>query len=74
MPERRRVTRVAAQLGHAGRYLAQSLRLMVGVPDYEAYCAHRAAQHPGQPVMTYEAFFRDRQQARYGAGRARGCC
>ena len=76
MPERRRVTRVAAQLGHAGRYLAQSLRLMVGVPDYEAYCAHRAAQHPGQPVMTYEEFFVERQEARYGVsrGRFRGCC
>ena len=49
---------------------------MVGVPDYETYVAHRRANHPGQPVMTYEEFFRERQEARYAVskGRFRGCC
>jgi uncharacterized short protein YbdD (DUF466 family) len=49
---------------------------MVGVPDYPTYVDHRRTVHPGQPVMTYEEFFRDRQQARYavGKGRFRGCC
>jgi uncharacterized short protein YbdD (DUF466 family) len=56
--------------------VAETARLMVGVPDYETYVAHRAAKHPGQPVMTYEEFFRERQSARYdvGKGRLRGCC
>jgi uncharacterized short protein YbdD (DUF466 family) len=26
------------------------------------------------PVMSYEAFFRNRQEARYAAGGGRGCC
>jgi uncharacterized short protein YbdD (DUF466 family) len=49
---------------------------MIGVPDYETYVAHRQANHPGQPIMSYVEFFRERQQARYavGKGRFRGCC
>jgi uncharacterized short protein YbdD (DUF466 family) len=56
--------------------VAQTARLMVGVPDYQTYVAHRRTDHPGLPVMTYEEFFRERQEARYavGKGRFRGCC
>ena len=55
---------------------AQTARLMVGVPDYQTYVAHRRGNHPDQPIMTYEEFFRERQEARYavGKGRFRGCC
>jgi uncharacterized short protein YbdD (DUF466 family) len=51
-------------------------RLMIGVPDYETYVAHRKANHPGQPIMSYVEFFRERQQARYAVGKGcfRGCC
>lgn len=63
------------ELGQAGRYLAQSLRLMVGVPDYGTYQRHMAANHPDAPVMSYEDFFRERQLARYGGrGRIGRCC
>ena len=56
--------------------VTKTARLMVGVPDYPTYVDHRRTVHPGQPVMTYEEFFRDRQQARYAVGkrRFRGCC
>ena len=57
----------------AGRYLTQSLRLMVGVPDYGTYLAHMKATHPDREPMNYEAFFRERQAARYGSGAGR-CC
>ncbi len=57
----------------AGRYLAATFRLMVGVPSYDAYLAHMARTHPGVPPMSYEAFFRNRQQARYAGGAGR-CC
>lgn len=60
-------------LGQAGRYLTQSLRLMVGVPDYGTYLAHMKATHPDQTPMNYEQFFRERQAARYGPGGGR-CC
>ena len=56
--------------------VTKTARLMVGVPDYETYVAHRQANHPGQPIMTYKEFFRERQAARYAVskGRFRGCC
>jgi uncharacterized short protein YbdD (DUF466 family) len=56
--------------------VVQTARLMVGVPDYPTYVAHRQAVHPGLPAMSYEEFFRERQAARYaiGKGRFRGCC
>jgi uncharacterized short protein YbdD (DUF466 family) len=46
------------------------------VPNYDAYVAHMARTHPDQPPMTYEQFFRDRQDARYGGGGKGGfrCC
>lgn len=56
--------------------VTKTARLMVGVPDYETYVAHRQTYHTGQPVMSYEEFFRNRQDARYaiGKGKFRGCC
>jgi uncharacterized short protein YbdD (DUF466 family) len=37
---------------------------------------HRQTQHPDQSVMSYQEFFRERQDARYaiGKGRFKGCC
>jgi len=61
------------ELRSAGRYLGQALRLMVGLPDYDAYVNHMRATHPDAPVMSYEAFFRERQNARYGVGAGK-CC
>jgi uncharacterized short protein YbdD (DUF466 family) len=56
--------------------VAKTARLMVGVPDYETYVAHRRQAHPGEPVMTYEEFFRERQSSRYGenGGKISRCC
>jgi uncharacterized short protein YbdD (DUF466 family) len=56
------------------RLFRQTARLMVGIPDYETYLAHRRARHPGEPVMSYEEFFRERQTSRYAGSRMRGCC
>jgi uncharacterized short protein YbdD (DUF466 family) len=61
-------------LAQAGRYLGQSMRLMVGLPEYDTYLAHMEREHPDKTPMTYEAFFRERQEARYGSGRSGGCC
>jgi len=54
----------------------QVARLMVGIPDYQTYVSHRKEHHPNEPVMSYEEFFRERQNARYacGSGKFRGCC
>ena len=55
--------------------LVQSLRLMVGVPEYSTYVEHMRSTHPEQVIMSYEGFFRERQEARYGGkGRRNRCC
>ncbi len=51
----------------------QTARLAIGIPDYEAYVAHRRAHHPGERVMSREEFFRERLAARYRRGSSR-CC
>jgi uncharacterized short protein YbdD (DUF466 family) len=53
--------------------LRETALLMVGVPSYAAYLQHMAAHHPDHTPMDEKAFFRDRQQARYGSGGGR-CC
>jgi uncharacterized short protein YbdD (DUF466 family) len=54
----------------------QTARLMVGVPDYDVYVAHRRSYHVQEPIMSYTDFFRERQQARYACekGHFKGCC
>ena len=44
------------------RRAVQTARLMVGIPDYDTYVAHRRAHHPSEPVMSYAEFFRERQE------------
>jgi len=57
-------------------WTVRAARLMVGIPDYQTYVEHRQRMHPDQPIMSYEEFFVERQNARYtlGKGRFRGCC
>ncbi len=60
--------------------LATKLRagaaLMVGQPDYDVYAKHRRETHPGEPMMSREEFFLERQARRFGEGGARAfrCC
>ena len=55
--------------------LLQSMRLMVGVPEYSTYVNHMRDVHSDQPIMSYEEFFRERQEARYGSKRRfNRCC
>ena len=61
-------------LGKAGKYLGQAARLMVGIPDYDTYVQHMRLTHPEQTPMSYEEFYKNRVDARYGGkGNAR-CC
>ncbi|MBC52678.1 MAG: hypothetical protein CMQ34_02465 [Gammaproteobacteria bacterium] len=47
---------------------ARTLRLMIGVGDYEAYVAHMHSHHADAPVLDYAAWYRNRVEARYGGG------
>ena len=62
-------------LAKAGKYLGQAARLMVGVPDHDTYVQHMRLTHPEQTPMSYEEFYRERVEARYGGknGSSR-CC
>jgi uncharacterized short protein YbdD (DUF466 family) len=57
-------------------WTVRAARLMVGIPDYDTYVQHWRTVHPGLPVMSYEEFFIERQNARYGVGKGRmfRCC
>ena len=55
---------------------AETARLMVGLPDYDRYLAHRRAAHPGEPAMSRAEFHRERTERRFGGGpdRISRCC
>ena len=64
-------------LKDVSEWMVRAAHTMVGISDYDTYVAQHKATHPGEPVMTYEEFFRQRQDARYcglGKDRFRGCC
>jgi uncharacterized short protein YbdD (DUF466 family) len=65
---------VLDEIGKAGKFVSQTLRLMVGVPDYPTYVAHIKVTHPGLAPMSYEEFFVERLNARYGAKGRASCC
>jgi len=63
-------------LGQAKKYLGQAAKMLIGIPDYDNYVEHMQTNHPDKPYMSYEEFFRERQQARYGGDGKGGmrCC
>ena len=54
--------------------IKQTLRLMIGVPDYQAYVKHIKTNHPDKKIMAYDEFFRERQAARYSSSTKGRCC
>jgi uncharacterized short protein YbdD (DUF466 family) len=71
--EPRAVGRLASRLLAHGARLATLIRQLAGMPDYEAYLAHRRRHHPGAPVLSERDFFREHLDARYADGPTR-CC
>jgi uncharacterized short protein YbdD (DUF466 family) len=53
--------------------LAAVLRRIVGVPDYDRYLAHMRRRHPGDAVLSPDAFARDALARRYDRPGSR-CC
>ena len=68
-PQSARIARMRAWLQGALRVL----RTVLGAPDYARYAAHMRSHHPGQPLLTPEAFARERLAARYDRPGSR-CC
>ena len=63
------------KITHTLHHISQSMRLMVGVPEYSKYVEHMRNVHPDQPIMSHVEFFRERQEARYGGnGKISRCC
>jgi len=48
------------------------LRAATGDDAYERYVEHRAAEHPGEPLLTRAAFYEERQRRKW-SGVSR-CC
>ncbi|MWP63070.1 YbdD/YjiX family protein [Gilliamella sp. Pas-s25] len=61
-------------LAKAGKYLGQAANLMIGIPDYDNYVQHMKLTHPEQTPMTYEEFFKERQEAKYSGKGGFKCC
>jgi uncharacterized short protein YbdD (DUF466 family) len=53
--------------------LARALRIVIGAPRYDAYCAHVATHHPDSEPMSRAAFERARLEERYSKAGAK-CC
>jgi uncharacterized short protein YbdD (DUF466 family) len=68
-----RLRHLYRRLGGGWRWAVQTARLCCGVPDYDVYVAHLRTHHPERAVPSYQAFFRERQIARYKGGGGR-CC
>jgi len=60
-------------LARMGEYLGQAARMMVGLPDYDTYVQHVRTTHSDRTPMTYDEFFRERQEARFSGGTGK-CC
>lgn len=66
MPMRERLNGLWRQVHHTAR-------LMIGIPDYEAYCRHMSERHPEIRALSHEEFIRNRVEARYGGRSVRKC-
>ena len=67
-------SRLRRRLAEVRKALRQTARLMCGVPDYDGYVAHLRLHHPDRAVPSYEEFFRQWQDARYGRNGNARCC
>ncbi len=56
------------------RRVVETTHLMVGLPDYQRYVAHRRARHPGAPVMSRPEFVAERMARRFEGGGPGRCC
>ncbi len=57
-------------------YLRRTANLIVGVPDYDTYVAHRRQSYPDKPVMSRAKFYKNRAENRLegsGEGVSRRC-
>jgi uncharacterized short protein YbdD (DUF466 family) len=48
---------------------SQTLKLMIGVGDYDVYVKHMQDHHPDAKLMDYKEWYRNRVDARYGASK-----
>ena len=56
------------------RGLQETAHLMVGLPDYRRYVAHRERRHPGEPMMSRTEFVLERLNRRLGGSGSGRCC
>jgi uncharacterized short protein YbdD (DUF466 family) len=54
--------------------IRRTARLMVGVPDYQAYLDHHRSACPGREPMSRAEFHRERIERRYARGTSGRCC
>jgi uncharacterized short protein YbdD (DUF466 family) len=61
--------------GHAMRHPIRTfVYALLGLGDYDAYCAHIRQCHAGQSPMSRADFIRNREAHKFGGGRGGRCC
>ena len=65
--------RDSGRLTERMRAVRAACRQVFGIPDYERYVAHMAAQHPADPVLGRREFFAQAIDRKYGRSGPR-CC
>ncbi len=53
------------------RSTVRAARQILGIPDYETYVERRKVTHPDEPIMSFEEFVREREEARCAVGEGR---
>ncbi len=61
-------------LARLWRGVIETAHLMVGLPDYRRYVAHRLARHPAEGMMTRVEFVRECTRRRYERNGVGRCC
>jgi uncharacterized short protein YbdD (DUF466 family) len=64
---------LGTQVSELARALRGACIQMFGIPDYERYIGHMAAQHPGDPPLSRPEFFMRSIDRKYGGNGPR-CC
>ncbi len=53
--------------------IIQTLRTVIGVPDYDRYVRHMSSRHPNCAILSKAEFVQMREDARYSRPGSR-CC
>ena len=64
---------MTAEIVRIASRVAQTVRTVIGVPDYQRYVEHMRVKHPNDKPLSREEFASQRMEDRYAKAGSR-CC